>query len=170
EEALDRRGVRSEAQLSGSRRDLACQLDVAPQHPAVTLDERDHAHRHTVVTHVNVREKVVGARQLADGLYESGACRIRSCSEVRIRAVAEHAPIVDTLGLAELCRTDAVGHKASPVVIEVFVIKRRRLLRRNMVAWYDREMTIDQILPALAEQPRTSAPLPRICRELECTF
>src|SRR2546429_1391594 len=57
--------------------------------------------------------------------------------------------------------------KPPPVVIEVFVIKRRRLLRRNMVAWYDREMTIDQILTALAEQPRTSAPLPRICRELE---
>jgi len=40
-----------------------------------------------------------------------------------------------------------------------------------MVAWYDTEMTIDQILTALAEQPKEiGALLPRICRELECTF
>src|SRR6266550_675203 len=60
--------------------------------------------------------------------------------------------------------------KSLPVVIGVRVIKRRRLLRCNMVAWYDTEMTIDQILTALAEQPKEIGALTRICRELECTF
>ena len=97
EKALDRRRIRGEAQLSGGRRDLARELDVTLEHPAVAFDERDHAHRHTVVTHVDVRLKVVDARQLADRLYEPGACRKRPSPEVRVRTVAQDAPLVDTL-------------------------------------------------------------------------
>src|SRR5205823_9595000 len=78
-------------------------------HPAVAFDERDHAHRHTVVTHVDVRLKVVDARQLADRLYEPGACRKRPSPEVRVRTVAQDAPLVDTLLLAELLRADLIG-------------------------------------------------------------
>ncbi|MDP9265376.1 MAG: hypothetical protein M3O91_04550 [Chloroflexota bacterium] len=53
---------------------------------------------------------VVDARQLADRLHEPGACRERPGLEVRGRTVAEHAPILDALGLVELLRADLVGH------------------------------------------------------------
>src|SRR5919204_91731 len=66
-------------------------------------------------TTVRIDEVFVGAlfldaRQLADRLHEPGACCERTAPEVRARAVAEHAPILDAFRLTELLRADPVVH------------------------------------------------------------
>src|SRR2546426_171785 len=52
-----------------------------------------------------------GPGQRADRLRGGGACREGPGSKVRVRAVADYAPILDALGLAELLRADLVGHE-----------------------------------------------------------
>src|SRR5437899_11751114 len=88
---------------------------MAPGHPAVAFGECDHAHGDAVLTHVNVGMEVVDGWQLADRLHEPGGCREGPGSEVRVRAVAQHAPVLDALGLTELLRTDSVGHAEPPL-------------------------------------------------------
>src|SRR5262249_62352606 len=71
---------------------------------------RHQAHGRAVAAHAHVVFLVIDARQCADRLHETAACRERPGPEVRARTVAEHAPILDALGLMELLRADPVGH------------------------------------------------------------
>ena len=109
-EALDLGRVRGESQLSGGRGDLAGKLDVGLAHSGVVLSDREHAHGHAVVPQVNFGLQLVDAGQSADRLHEPSTSREGPGLEVRIRAVAEDAPVLDALGLAELLWGDVVGH------------------------------------------------------------
>src|SRR5919204_1113004 len=110
EQALKRRRVGGETKRPGDCGDLAGELDVTPGHPGVVVADREHANGHTVMPHVNVGALFLDARQLADRLHEPGACCERTAPEVRARAVAEHAPILDAFRLTELLRADPVVH------------------------------------------------------------
>src|SRR5882672_8180670 len=94
---------------------------MASRHTAVALDERDHAHGHAVVPHINFGLLLVDAWQLADRLHEPGACRGRPGRKIRGPTVAQHAPLRGALGLEELLRADLVVHHGPPC--------RRTLLR-----------------------------------------
>src|SRR5207302_11160376 len=95
---------------AGGGEDPAPNLSMASSPPPVSLDERDHAHGHPVVPHVDVGLLLFAALQLADRLHEPGARRERSSREVRGAAVTKYAPAVGPGGVDEYLRADVVAH------------------------------------------------------------
>ena len=110
EETLDRGWVRRGAERPRHRGDPTGQLDVAAGHPRVVLGQREEPYRHAAGSDVHVRAVVLDAGQLADRPDESRARGERPGAEEGARAVAEHTPVTDALGLVELSRADLVAH------------------------------------------------------------
>jgi hypothetical protein len=109
-DGLNRGRVRRGAEFASDPRDLPRELDIALGQAEPIVSDGDHPNGDTVVPHVNVRVARAEAVEIADRLRQTRARREGPGPEVRTRAVVQHPPVFDAVGLEELRRRDPLAH------------------------------------------------------------
>ena len=134
EDVLDGRWVGHEPLLASHRGDCAGHVDIALGHPEVVVRDRDQAHRHAIVSEVDVGAVGVRAGQLADRAHEPSTGSERSGSKEGARSIADDGPVLDPAGLRELPRRDPLAHAPNST-------SSRGLPAINRGAWPSRRRT-----------------------------